>query len=327
MASLVKIKTQPTNNVYETGVTFLKLARDLKVTPSDPLIQVIEEYDRVLNVRWAEQGGNPHWSRGDPAWKGPRPDWGDDLNSISIQLGLTWIVTSRESHAPPVHRARQAELPLPFFNTAKRPGLPLIAYAISFHNWALWERGDASTHPSLDSELVNQVLNQGFDPNECFQGYTIWEYTLYQVHTQKDLLFRESKLCYWLNVFKIMLLHGADPYACCLHDPSEFNRGICLVGKPSADVEKKAREHLQTDSRAPTKRGSDANKWDNEDTHRYHHSVTAIVADVFSRYECPGTGELKKILEAQKRLRTRSPRERKAADNGRGGLGHQNWVS
>jgi hypothetical protein len=91
MASLVKLKTQPTANVYETGVTFLEMIRDLKMTPSNPLMQVIEEYDRVLNVRWEEHGGTPHWSRGDPEWKGkgPRPDWGDDLGSIAIQLGLT----------------------------------------------------------------------------------------------------------------------------------------------------------------------------------------------------------------------------------------------
>lgn len=47
---------------------------DLKMTPSDSLTQVIEEYDRVLNVRWEEHGGTPHWSRGNPEWKGPRPD-------------------------------------------------------------------------------------------------------------------------------------------------------------------------------------------------------------------------------------------------------------
>lgn len=35
MASLVKLKPQPTANVYETGVTFLKVIRDLKIAPSD----------------------------------------------------------------------------------------------------------------------------------------------------------------------------------------------------------------------------------------------------------------------------------------------------
>jgi hypothetical protein len=100
-----------------------------------------------------------------------------------------------------------------------------------------------------------------------------------------------------------MLIHGADPYACCLHDPGDFNRGICLVDKPSPDSEKRAREHLQPDSRAPTKRGFDASAWDMEDTHPYHHSVTAIAADVFRVYDYPGTRELKEILEAQKKQR------------------------
>lgn len=96
---------------------------------------MIEEYDRVLNIRWEEHGGTPHWSRGDPEWKWPPPDWGDALGSIAVQLGLTLIVTTRETHnASPIHRARQANLPLPFFNMLKRPRLPLIAYTSQLHN-------------------------------------------------------------------------------------------------------------------------------------------------------------------------------------------------
>jgi hypothetical protein len=328
MASLVKLKTQPTTNVYETGVTFLKMIKYLNMTPSDPLIEVMEEYDRVLNVRWEEHGGTPHWSRGDPEWKWPRPDWGDDFGSIAIQLGLTWIITTRETHhASPIHRARQAKLPLPFFNMVKRPGLPLIAYTIQFHNWALWECDNSLAHPTLDVKTLNQLLDQGFDPNECFQGYTVWEYTLYQVHTHKDLLFQESKLDCWLNVFKVMLIHGADPYACCLHDPGEFNKGICLVDKSSPESEKRAKEHLLPDSRAPTKRGFDASAWDMEDTHPYHHSVTAIVADVFSLYNCSGATELQEILEARKKQTFRSPRKRKTGNGRQDDLGSSNWVS
>jgi hypothetical protein len=57
MASLVKLKTQLAAIVYGTSVTFLKIIMDLKMTPSDSLTQVIEKYDRVLNVRWEEHGG------------------------------------------------------------------------------------------------------------------------------------------------------------------------------------------------------------------------------------------------------------------------------
>jgi len=55
-----------------------------------------------------------------------------------------------------------------------------------------------------------------------------------------------------------MLIHGADPYACCLHDPGDFNKGICLVDKASLESEKRAKEHLLPGSRAPTKRSFDA---------------------------------------------------------------------
>ena len=37
------------------------MIKDPNMTPSDPLIEVIEEYDRVLNVRWEEHGGTPTW--------------------------------------------------------------------------------------------------------------------------------------------------------------------------------------------------------------------------------------------------------------------------
>jgi len=59
-------------------------------------------------------------------------------------------------------------------------------------------------------------------------------------------------------MFRVMLIHGADPYACCLHDPGDFNKGICLVDKASLESEKRAKEHLLPGSRAPTKRSFDA---------------------------------------------------------------------
>jgi hypothetical protein len=327
MAYLVKLKTQPTENAYATGVKFLKMVEYLKMIPSDPLIQVIEEYDRVLSVRWEEHGGALHWSRGDQNRNGLPPDWGDDLDSITIQLGLTWTVTVRETHNAPVHRARQADLPLPLFNTVNRPGLPLIAYPIKFHHWGLWACKSDSVLPTPDVETLHQLLNKGFDPNEYFQGHTIWEYTLYQVHTHKEIL-PERGLGYWLQVFKVMLIHGADPYTCCLHDPGDFKMAICLVDKPSPWFEKGARKHLQPDSGTHIKRGFDSSAWDIKNTHSYHHySVTAVVADVFSCYEPTSTKELKEVLETRKRPTTQGSQKRKREDDNQDEPWSSKWVS
>ncbi|KAH6673405.1 hypothetical protein B0J14DRAFT_666740 [Halenospora varia] len=327
MAAVVKVKTQPIQNPYETGVTFLKSLKSLKLSLSNAVFQLIDEYDRILSLRFVEQGGAHHWSSRDPNWKGPRPNCGDDLDSIAVQLGLTWVATAR-GPGTAIVRARQEELPLPFLNIPARPGLPLIGFAISFHFWAILESENVfSAHLTPDVEGLVQLLSHGWDPNQYFQGHTMWEYTLHQTHTHGVQLYHESKLECWISVFKAMLLHGADPYACCLHDQDDFHRAIGLVDKASAESQIRTRSHLQPDFRDSRKRGVDESSWDTEDMHPYYHSVTAIVADLFGRYDLPGTKELEEILDAQKKLNARYLRKKKAPGDCYNNVRRPDWVS
>ena len=96
-----------------------------------------------------------------------------------------------------------------------------------------------------DYKTFNQLLDQGFDPNERFQGHAIWEHTVYRIYPQKDMLYQESKIICWLDAFKAMLIHGADPDACCLHDSGDFYRAIDLIGRPNESSNWMMGEHTR----------------------------------------------------------------------------------
>jgi hypothetical protein len=76
-------------------------------------------------------------------------------------------------------------------------------------------------------KLVKILLDHGADPNELYDKYTLWEYTIHYAHSRGDglisvpwLYTREE----WRQTFKLMLQRGADANVCCFKDGQAWNK-------------------------------------------------------------------------------------------------------
>jgi hypothetical protein len=61
--------------------------------------------------------------------------------------------------------------------TNHRPGLPLLAYALSFDLWAVQDMTGQKIFT-----LLKKLLEYRANPNEPYRGSTIWQYTIHYVH-------------------------------------------------------------------------------------------------------------------------------------------------
>ncbi|KAF7893363.1 uncharacterized protein EAF02_000901 [Botrytis sinoallii] len=285
MARVIDIKLNPKDCVYTSGIEFLTQLREFPWQNSkvmDEALELIQEADRVLSIRVGQGEVSKHWSHNDPKWAGKsRPDWGDDLDSVAVKSGLIPLLKARQSLTSAARHASQSQLPLPYISVKTRPGMPLLAYALSMDQWAV-----GNLVPNI--VVLEELLINGADPNEYFNSFhTIWEYVIYLVHVLVSK--SNSKISplstKWVEVFELMLKHGADPYACCMKSPDEFARFIggsnTMLNLPGSIAEHDQRGFSFGHA---MKRGYDDEVWDENDTYPYHHCVTAVVKDAFELF-------------------------------------------
>ncbi|KAI9045964.1 uncharacterized protein KD926_005908 [Aspergillus affinis] len=190
MAYVLQAKKTPVilqaKTVYEAGQFMLSKIASFTGKGSSDLIVLIEDtgewmlYDNPKN--YAE------WK----IYASKRAVWGEDLLSIALKVKLDWYIQAKISMiASPVFLARSQQLPLPSWSTHHRQGLPLLAFALF-------------------------LLENGADPNEVYEGYIIWQYTVHYLHVDSDYL--QKDLCEWLDIFKLMLKYGADLNTHCIED-------------------------------------------------------------------------------------------------------------
>jgi hypothetical protein len=75
--------------------------------------------------------------------------------------------------------------------------------------------------------MVEFLLEQGADPNEVFEGHTIWEYFIHYIHTFDTsvyilILVRGSKIL--KRLLETFMKSGADLDICCIEDDKIWDR-------------------------------------------------------------------------------------------------------
>lgn len=259
---------------------------------------LLEELDRILTAKShfteASREAFYHWRLCpahvvSPKERQQRRAWETDTLSMAVACGIHWYIDAKLSDiACPIALARVQGLPLPCIGKMQRPGLPILAYALSFDAWA---GGCWTSVPNLP--MVQKLLTSGQNPNSIFRGYTLWQYTIHYMHTFSDI--RNLEKATWLRVFYLMLEHGADPYACCIEDSRAFSQSVALQQPPF--VGNHCDLNLAAHPMNPEKRP--AREWIATETlHAEHHSVTAIICDVF---DGPEQARLLALVEDKKK--------------------------
>lgn len=289
------------SSIYDAGEYYFSRAASLRLTASEAHVDLIEELDSALTIRWAGQGSRAvdgHWSNSDRVqhqWhREKHRKFHGNVLSMAVMWGVYWYLDTK---------LRSQSL-----STKKRPGLPLLAYALNFDEWAFSKYRDIP-----DTMMIAELLRYGAHPNELYEGFTIWQYTINYVHEISDFSHRVERIPLLLQVFKIMLQYGADPEACCIEEghfcpdtvQRELRMGPGLAGLPLHKVHD-VHQKLQ---------------------YPCSHSVTALVNDIFwitsddgsEKIESEGLNELKALLEEKKKAVRPSQMKRKVKGGGGNG--------
>jgi hypothetical protein len=343
-AYVIELKTTSlisnAKTIYDGGGEILSRCSGLEPSVSRAHIELVDELDRVVSVRSGDHDpelSHEHWSNGNPAWDNTtikkRRQWKSDILTMAMKSNMNWYINAKLASTD-------------FMAVKTREGLPLLAFALCFDSWGL--EGKA-TIPSYN--VVQLLLDNGANPNEMYEWRTIWQYTIHYVHILNDMEAKLPDFPCWMQIFKLMLEHGADPYACCIRedscdvgwarsDPyacikegrSDFgwacSVGLKKGGEMGYDLAS-IRDHTLYRIKPWPGEGNPHEDDDDPDTrHENHHSVTAIVYDVFRIRGVPGVDELIKVLEEAKQAAgIREKRKRKKKNRVARKRMRPNWVT
>lgn len=164
-------------------------------------VALLDEFDKTITESIAmdtlprrTEGTRQHWSSPDFP-----PMWDTDMLSLAIDQGLHTYVETKLTINPDLMQKKRVP--------------PLLMFGLK---WIATQKG-GNTH-----RMVKILLDHGADPNELYDKYTLWEYTVHYAHNRGLDDLTPIPLQYtreeWLEIFKLMLQHGADANVCCFKD-------------------------------------------------------------------------------------------------------------
>jgi hypothetical protein len=297
------------------SLDLIRQVTNLRVKPCETAVDLLSEFHRVLNMRWSE-AGIQELDANDPILFDyvQHTDSEDKVTSRAMRCGPHWYSSGKGLFLPFNPSDSSTSRPEGFAWQPTSP--PLLVYALSFHSLPPLLLPMKPIVPNKASEqkpsqtvlgdqfiphvgLVEYLLNHGFHPNQSLDTFTIWEYTIFLVHLHSSL--SPDHLAPWVQVFKLMLDHGADPHACCMQHEDIFLQG---TGNTTIyDYHRAIQAHADIPKEpgmVRRRRGVDEDRWDADNPHAYYHSVTAVVNDVFTLSGVPGTEELFTLLKHKK---------------------------
>ncbi|KAH9213046.1 hypothetical protein DL95DRAFT_238642, partial [Leptodontidium sp. 2 PMI_412] len=162
--------------VYDEGVRMFLRTSSLELSACQAHVDLFEELDHALSIHWASQSPDDipgHWSNGNTEWDHTlldgRREWNGDVLTMAVSLNLMWYVEAKLESQDSLAGN-------------KRGGLPLLGYALCFDAWSLSLKTEAKI-PNYG--MVELLLKHEANPNELYQGYTIWQYMIHYLYTIK----------------------------------------------------------------------------------------------------------------------------------------------
>ena len=264
-------------------------ARGMHPSNSDILMRLLDECDKILSMHQLKVSTK-------------RPDRIEsDLHWSNLRWPRTWktdfLCYAVENHLPEYVKAKLASNP---YLLKSKSGIPLLAFC--FLSVDLNDVFDLST-----LEFIEILLEQGADPNELFEGHSVWQYWVHFVHV---LVHRNSDwyighaLSRLEKIFRLLLRSRVDLSVCCFQY-SRIWESVYNIEGINGDLDTSLRKrrsalaiHGEAVRRSNTNEVRSPLLADNmEQLRKEHHSLAAVIKDVFNTQDKPeGANELLRLL-------------------------------
>lgn len=276
-------------------------ARAIRPSNVAALVLLLDECDRSLSLTQLRIGDGKtkqvesklHWSN--QGW--PRT-WETNFLHYAIEKGLPRYVETKLAASPSLLEPKS--------------GIPLLAFCfLSRENMT-----DLSTLSILESMEI--LLEHGANPNDCFEGYSVWQDWVHFAH---------ETLCdgAWSidrprleRIFRLLLQNCVDLEVCCLQQSLVWDRIFDSQGinsKETREILKDCQYRMLSHGKESRGLTSDAglplmSNHVEEEQWKEHHCLTAVIQDIFNTKEKPdGANELLELvakLKADKRCADQS---------------------
>ena len=270
------------------------------------------DLSRKANILGPKKGSLEHWSNcGSP--QSPIT-WNSGFLCEAISCGLVFYVENQLlTNQEPLKR---------------ESGLPLIGFTFL----------DDYANPIHESQLriLCFLLEQGADPNEMYEGHSMWQYYVHCLHTDRVLghAMRNMYKVMANKTLKSFMEAGADLEICCIHDEKVWDRvyGLrselwtdylkahsvssetsnigTLKAAGSSVVESNATQSLRglvtlEDLKKASLSDEYSSNEDKKVAFEERHSLTAIFKDLFETEEDPhGADDLLELMATLKAAKT-----------------------
>ncbi|KAM7191769.1 hypothetical protein V8F33_008736 [Rhypophila sp. PSN 637] len=306
-----------------------KCLQHLDIPPSDRNFDLIEELDRALSARLIENAlgvadATPY----------PRSLLKPKRKAVLTGEALSTMVQAQHSWYRKIKRSNEAiscyvsdeGLPVVFRSFwGERFGSPL-AFALRINLWESWLnnpspsplRGELCPEPL---SLLEFVLSSGENPRYVqLSQRPLWAYVIHFIHILHGYedIGRET-FVKWLNICKLMVHYGADPYACCLEDldtmafynaisvfrrldPTPLDFRYPDLPEPGNSFLRAGQKHERRgvpEKVVELSRGC-AGRARRGQSHLTFHSLEAVVQDVFVKENIPGAHEFLEVIRIKK---------------------------
>jgi hypothetical protein len=271
-----------------------RYARIMPQSSLDIQILLLDEFDSVALQLFE---GNQHGLNDEQRMDLQKVHW------TNFHLPSSWktsfLSEAIRRHLVPYAVAKLNSNPSPDSPLYRKLGMPLLGFTFL---------ASLDSHiPREMAKAMEALLRLGANPNELYEGHSLWQYWLHAVHTEFQVKrlwgYDITMLSYLKNIFVIFLECGADVDVCCLEDAHAWR---VIYPEYSADSFQYKRNELiahgNVESAEKTEDSqASGNSITNGASFKELHSLTTVIKNIFNTQNDPtGAAELLEIIAKHK---------------------------
>ncbi len=248
-------KTTALHSVSYFWYPLTKLAQRIKLANLDSQILILEKFDRAAIS--LQHTSSLHWSN----VYLPFPCKTEFL-FMATKAGLHAYMSSKIKANPLLIRCRG--------------GTPLLACVLS--NIDSWDK---------QCQTIELLLENGANPNDTFEGHTIWHYWIHYLHVYGSDDLRKGRY-----ITKLMLVHDVNLNVCCFTPDNPVLtqvylkkkccwRDFYIIRNMASEMPNHGKDEIKLENVDKRSRGGSQGSDKSKTSFEHEHSLVSVIKDVF----------------------------------------------